>query len=91
MSLGADGKVRFASHLHGEYVKSKGDWEIKVRDPNKKSSRNRVLLEIEGPRYSQGTSFYVMEDSEGLTLWNSLGDAYDGQYLQYKRADNADR
>lgn len=95
LSLKADGAVVFASFIDStgdpaqrfDYLQAVGTWTLQQLDPHKEFSHNRLELELEGPRYRRGASFYIMDRGGELTLWQSIGDPFAWDYLEYKRSD----
>lgn len=92
-TLGIDGKLTFASVIHGNtnspsgygYLETVGDWMLTRRDSSKTFSRIQLKLGLEGPRHRIGEQFYIMERRGRLTLWFSIGDPFSNEYLEYQR------
>src|SRR5690606_25800787 len=96
ISLGADGKLEFVSFNRShrdltsryDYLDTTGDWKLTQSDSSKKFYPNRLRLRLDGPRFDLGENFYITEHDGELTLWQSIGDPYSGEYIEYKRAQH---
>ena len=92
--LDDNGQLHFASMIPDldsreggyEFLETDGDWNIEQIRWSQKRSCNQLKIRLNWTRFDRHQSFFIMQRYGELVLWHSIGDPFEGEYIEYRRS-----